>query len=91
MPDVVEAVRVPLDGGRIGIVEGLGQHLGCVVPDGTVHIVRLGQRGVPVGQQLGTAGIVPAVERGLSLRLLAVGVILGGQGRVLIRVGSVTR
>lgn len=79
MPDVVEAVRVPLDGGRVRIVEGLGQHLGRVVSHGTVHVVRLGQRGVAVGQQLGTAGVVPAVERRLPLGLLAVGVILGGQ------------
>lgn len=75
MPDVVEAVRVPLDGGGVGVVERLGQHLGRVVADGTVHVVRLGQRGVAVREQLGAAGVVAPVEGGLSFGLLAVGVL----------------
>lgn len=43
MADVVQAVRVSLDGGRVRVVERLGQHFGGVVAENRpVDVVRLG-------------------------------------------------
>lgn len=88
MPDVVQSVRVPFDGGRVWIVKRLGQHLwGVVAEHRSVHIVRFGERGVTVGY-FRTTRIVPAVERGLALRLVALGVLEGektGQMRVMVK------